>query len=1230
MYQTEKDLRGAFWAAYFNTATNNVQAILEFAGKDVLVEELSSQKFDLASNRAGSQENDRAWATEKCPAIKILKKSEKKSNSSEQLRVMKTLSKCFPFMAAISTRVQDGVRKNRKVQKAGEEMSPQKYAEILVGYLDYLYELRNYFTHYRHESPSRGEMQFEYLGVLFDANVGTAKERFYPEDKIANNDSRFSNYRKYSGLETVKDLEGNPLKDEKGKAKKQPKRNDEFRFYLWEKDSTTPKGEINPYRELTAQGLAFFLCLFLEKKSANMLLDSVGVEKGAESLVEEFGFDNISDNNRTLLKRVFTITCARLPRPRLESENMTSKPALGLDILSYLHKCPAELYDLLSPEDQHKFRIYSEEQGTETLLKRNEGRFERLALDALDRLECFSSLRFRIDMGNYFFFCHPREQIDGSHIENRRVKKKLTCYVRRQEAIEYYQTQCANEDSLYHKDALDPTLKAYRTDMLPQYDIGRGSKPDNRIGIALKSLGGDRPMFRQPELDPSGDKKKKPKAYKPDAWLSTYELAPILFLSTHGKGHEVERRIAEYIRSWKGFVDWMLTASMDQLSALCMYSDNETLSDYEARFEKQFGLSVNNIPREFRYYLLNREIKPIYLQSQRSSKKAVPLTADKAAKIWLDKEQSHTRSLIRKFNNEQNYDFKLGKGKQRQYTAGYIALWLVRDFMRFQKASNNKKDHFGKIKSSPDFVALQASLALFDSQKDNLYSILQKARLIDQKTGNHPFLKNALNRNNSMSSIYGFFKAYLEARLDWLSNATGEKVHQLRKLYNREKKKLKVAQGEKTVNAYFGEMAKPFKEESVCLPRGLFDDLVRSTLKELYPEQYARDVPDGQRVNFTKLMQLRLEWSEDELQWFYRELKQSATANEFKKLFALLGTADIRCNADGKEKLEKILKKTYSQRRSDLEKRLRFDKDYKRIQNKGTPKQKEDYIKERMDEENQMYRRKLNRLGCAWKNIRMSSVQDVVLLDAIRQLLKLPDSDLYLKNVKPEYDVKEQRRQRGEIADGSKSNDAFLNETHQLKNNVVLPNGLGTIKLTGTMKLKNYGNFYRMFSDPKLRSFLCLYKQFGFDSVDYDYLELKEFEYYDRVLRPAVFKMVHQLEAAVLKKYPDMPKKDNCYVDFWSITGKASGGNEFTQFLLMSIRNAVSHQYYPEFCVPSDWKDQDEIDTYGPMFKDQLLSVKADFLQRRSNDNSALLAETIYNYAKSQFEKAIAFVKQQS
>ncbi|MBR0237637.1 MAG: type VI-B CRISPR-associated RNA-guided ribonuclease Cas13b [Thermoguttaceae bacterium] len=1230
MYQTEKNNRGAFWAAYFNTATNNVQAILEFAGKDVQIEELSSQEFDLASSRAGSQENDRAWATANCPAIKILKKPVKKSNSSEQLRVMKTLSKCFPFMAAISTRVQDGVRKNRKVQKAGEEMSPQKYAEILAGYLDYLYELRNYFTHYCHAPASREKMQFEYLGVLFDANVGTTKERFYSEDKISKDDRRFNNYRMYKGVETVRDENGRAILDANRNPVRRPRPNRDFLFYLWEQDSTTPKGEVNPYRELTAQGLAFFLCLFLEKKSANMLLDSVGVERGAKSLVERFGFDDISDDNRTLLKRVFTITCARLPRTRLESENQTTKQSLGLDILSYLHKCPDELYNLLSPEDQHKFRTYSEEQGTETLLKRFEDRFPYLALNALDRLECFSSLRFCIDMGNYFFRCHPRVLIDGSRMENRRLKKKLTCYTRRQDAIDYYQTERLAENTLYQTDTLAPAPKAYRTDMLPQYDIGRGSKQENRIGIALKSLGGARPMFKQPELDPDG--RVKPKTYKPDAWLSTHELAPILFLSMHGKGRDVEKRIEEYVRSWQGFVDWMSKASMDQLSALCWNSDEER-SAFDSRFEDQFGLSVNDIPDEFRYYLVNGKVKPVYLQSQ-SSDKAVPLSTDEAAEIWLVKQREVTRSLIRKFNNEQNYDFKLGKGKQRRFTSGYIALWLVRDFMRFQKANDNPYDRFGKLKSSPDFIALQASLALFDSRKDSLYEILNKARLINNKSGNHPFLKNALNRNNSMSSIYGFFKAYLEARLDWLSTVTGSKVYQLRKLYHRGNKKLNVAQGFSPVNVYFGDMAKRFQNESVCLPRGLFDDLVRSTLKELYPEQYAKDVPDGQRANFTWLMQKRQEWSGDSPQWFYRELRQSKSADEFKKLFELFGTTDIRFDAQGKKKLEEILNLTYSLRQRDLEKRLTIDRDYKRLLRNGTPKEQQDYINERMAEDDQMYRRKLNRLRDAWKNIRMSIVQDIVLLDAVWQLLGLPEKSVRLCDVLPEYDVQEQRRQRGEnpelVYDGDLSNDAILNKTHELENNVHLPGGMGTITLKGEMKLKNYGNFYRMLSDPKLSSFLCLYKQFGFDSVDYAYLELQEFEYYDRVLRPAVFRMVHQLEAAVLEKYPDLSREDDRYVDFWSIAGKANGGNKFTQILLTSIRNAVSHQYYPEFSVPSDWEDPDEINEFAPMFKDQLLSVKSEFLKRRSENRDALLSETIYDYAHALFENAVAFVKQQS
>ncbi|MBQ2621477.1 MAG: type VI-B CRISPR-associated RNA-guided ribonuclease Cas13b [Thermoguttaceae bacterium] len=1218
MYQTEKNVRGAFWAAYFNTATNNIQAILKFAGKDVQREELSNQEFDLNADETGEDETkERKWATKTCPAIQTLKKTGKESNLSEQLRVIKTLSKCLPFMKAISTRVQNGVSKNGKVQKAGEEMSPQMFAETLSGYVDYLYELRNYFTHYRHTPASKGKMQSEYLGILFDANVGTTKERFYPEDKISKDDRRFNNYRMHKGVETVT--------GENGKPKKQPKLNKDFRFYLWEPDPNASKDEVNLYRELTPQGLAFFLCLFLEKKSANMLLDSVGVEKDSKSLIEGFGFENISDDNRTLLKRVFTITCARLPRTRLESENLVSNQALGLDILNYLHKCPAELYNLLSPQDQHKFRSISDDQETETLLKRFDDRFPYLSLNALDRLECFDSLRFCIDMGNFYFRCHPRVQIDGSRMENRRLKKKLTCYARRQDAIEYYQTERAAENTLYQTDTLAPAPKAYRTDMLPQYDIGRGSKQENRIGIALKSLGENRPMFNQPTLDPAGQI--KPKTYKPDAWLSTYELAPALFLSLHGKGHDVEKRIEEYICSWKGFADWMSKASMEQLKALRWNSSKEKRSAFESRFENQFGLSVKDIPDEFHYYLVNGKIKPIYLQSQ-SSDSAVPLTTDEAAEIWLVKERDYTRSLIRKFNNEQNYDFKLGKGKQRRFTSGYIASWLVRDFMRFQKANGNSQDRFGKLKSSPDFIALQSSLALFNSRKDSLKDILKNARLINNKSGNHPFLEKVLEHSGALSSIDEFFQAYLEERLHWIRYADGPDAYQLRKLYERGEKKLKAAKGAPPANVYLGEMAKRFQNESVCLPRGLFDSLVRSTLKELYPEQYAKDVPDGQRANFTWLMQKRLEWSGDTPQWFYKELKQSKLADEFKKLFELLGTTDVRYDAEGKKKLEDILEITHSKRRRELEDSLKFDREYKRL----SYTEKQEFVDKRMDEDDQTYRRKLNRLRDAWKNIRMSSIQDVVLRDAIWQLLGLPEKSVRLCDVKPEYDLKAQRKQRGDnpdlVYDGDLSNDAILNKAHTLENNVVLPGGLGTIVLKGEMKLKNFGNFYRMLSDPKLRSFLCLYKQFGFKEVDYLYLDLQEFEYYDRVLRPAVFKMVHQLEAAVLEKYPDLPLKDGRYVDFWNIAGKANGGNVFTQVLLTSIRNAVSHQYYPEFCASSNWK-QEEIDKYSPLFKDQLLSVKAEFLKRRSEDKDALLAETIYDYAQSLFDNAIAFVEQQ-
>ena len=563
------------------------------------------------------------------------------------------------------------------------------------------------------------------------------------------------------------------------------------------------------------------------------------------------------------------------------------------------------------------------------------------------------------------------------------------------------------------------------------------------------------------------------------------------------------------------------------------------------------------------------------------------------------------------------------KAKGVKVGKSYVAGWLVRDFMRFQKANGNPQDRFGKLKSSPDFVALQSSLALFNSRKDDLKNILKSARLINNKSGNHPFLEDALSRSGALSSIEGFFKAYLDARLEWLRCADGPEAYQLRKLYERGEKKAKAAP---PANVYLAEIAAKFKDDSVCLPRGLFDDLIRATLKERYPEQYSKDVPDGQRSNFTWLMQKKLEWSGDCPQWFYRELKQSETAEDFKKLFALLGTTNVRYDAEGKKKLEEILEITYSTRLRELEDSLRHDNEFKRL----PFREKQEYIDKRMDEDDQMYRRKINGLRDTWKSIRMSSVQDVVLLDAVWQLLGLPEKSLRLCDVKPEYDLQAQREQRSETLDGSMSNDAILNKTHELENNVVLPKGLGTVKLKGKMKLKNYGNFYRMLSDPKLGSFLSLYKQFGFDTVDYSYLDLQEFEYYDRVLRPKVFEMVHQLEAAVLEKYPDLDK--GTHVEFKKIAIAACQQNELLATLLIMIRNSVSHQYYPEFSPRPDYTPEEK-ERLAPLLNDELANVKRKFLKRRENSSEekpALLAETIYDYALSLFNNAIAFVEQQA
>lgn len=1208
MLQTEKELRGAFWASYLNAAANNVRTVIRYASGERDVNELRNDQLSYIEdkkNKKGDELDDKTLVLQSA-ALSLLE-CQSEANLSKQIDTMKKIAKAIPFMGYVWRRIETGVKKNGFVKTPPEEMTPQKFAKILSNYINYLFQLRNYFTHYQHDFQAKEPLEPCYLGIVFDAVVVKTKERFYPEDCLSKDDKKFNNFRKFKGVEKVI-KEGNEVK--------QPKRNPDYKFYFWEKDSNA---------DMTIQGLAFFTSLFLEKKYANMMLDFIGIDKGQTNMLELFGFEDLPMASRedklTLIKRIYTIACARLPRTRIESENLMSTQVLGLDILSCLHKCPSQLYSLLSPQDQQQFHTVSDATGQEMELKRFDDRFPYLTLNYLDRIANYSSLRFCIDMGNYYFRCHSRTLIDGSRIEDRRLKKRITCFDKIQNAITYYQQERDKEGSLYFKGSEFKTPpETYRQDMMPRYAI-----KDNRIGIALCSLGGDRALFKQIPLPPNRkDGKDKPQTYAPDAWLSLYELMPILFLSTHDQEKVVEQTLKTHIDKWHKFISRLAQLDASEMKAMRWNSGKQTRDDFSIQFKEKYGLELMDIPEEIRYYLLNGKIKAAYSESE-SPDRSKPLELEDAAEKWLRKKCDDNRALISRFKQDSEYEYKLGKSRRARFTNGYIAQWLVRDFMRFQKSNGSAEDKFGKIKSSPDYMALQAALTCFKENSGSIKDLFIKARLIDGANYDHPFLARVF-KSGHFSSVKQFFKTYLDKRLEWLRNVGWNEVYQLRRLYQRGENKTQINNTEDAALNYIRRFAEKIAREPVCLPRGLFDQAVRETLRNLYPDKFAAEIPAGQRANFTFLMQKYLNWSGDAPQWFYQQLKAWTGAKEFNPLFELMGSAQLRYDAAGMKLLNEKLDETRNRRRRDIQNTLFRDNDFKRL----SPKEKEEQLQARMERDEARFTRSLNRLRDTWKEIRMVSVQDVLLRDTIWRLLALPEKEVRLRDIKPESENQQLKKQRQEnpqdVIEGKLANDSLLNRTVDLAQKIPLPHNEGDITLTGKMKRKNFGNFFRMLSDPRLLSFLRLYKQFGIESVNYDFLELKEFEQYDRIYRPKMFKLVYKLEEKVLNKYPELYDSSKGYADFWGIAGKASQGNEFTQILLVMFRNAFAHQYYPEFKPGNDWTPEEK-ETFPVLWANELNTIKSSFLRAQAvfgkTANPPVLVQDIYDYAERLFNDVI-------
>lgn len=1234
--QIEKEKRGWFWAMNLTMALNNLETIAKRA-LNVLGKPYPASKFEDDQTNALKQALDEL---QKQPLIyqtkieRVFFRTLPHLNKFRQFIEMGGEKSSASYAEKTSSRSKDDATQ----RYSGRDFTSDDLFKLARYYFKSLVELRNYFAHSEHQYPKLPE-SLDIKGVrfpssienaLFNANVRTVKDRFYKDDR-KDADEIENGFLCFRPKKTVKSREtvDNP----------------EFKFRLTERNDAN--GRYYP----TQAGLAFFVARFLEKRYVDLLFETT--DANGVPVLPLYRPQNVDGVEFSLApRRVYGLNAARLPRRRVETTARpeSSNETLGLDLIGYLARCPKIVYELLSETDRRKFRVAPDESNpSEELRTRSEKRFARLAALCLDRMNCFENLRFQVDMGQYYSATHRRRLIDGTTIDDRRVGKRIFWFERLQNAVDYYRAERLKPESKYFvptNEAETPPETDYRVDAYPRYRV-----KNQQLGLRLVDAS---QKNAPPKLIPWTHSAKRGSAPKtrtkrPEFWLSQYELPALLFVALHGKAQDAQNVIAGYQKNWRRFLEDVRDGEFD-------FGGGRALRETRHTFESQYGLRFDDLPDSTRALF-----RSTASDSKELEKNRVDAADQTLPERQIDRLLDETRRRLAVLESETREKFKLGNRKRPSLSVGRVASWLVRDLMRFQYATSEKS--FGKIPSSPDFIALQTSLACFESRQNELLAIFKAAKLIpsnfvapndaadafyfadaqNAERSLHPFLGAVLSDAANLRDWKSFYRAYLSHRLNWLRRCDPQELRHTR-YGNRRLEKLKNMRKSGKRQTVAQQMATRLLEQPINLPRGLFTDLVRAVVQEHFGDQLAKATQNGATsTNASWLIGKVRDWSGDASQGFYSWRRDYRNVASFKRLFELCGPTvstsplDFRAlkkafaaNFDANyaaafaktdqktdredwkrfkreaedELREEALETTRgrSQRRPFIP-REKIEDRARKNQKKFADKQKE---KRRAAEH-----AKIRRLSDAERDIRHTEIQDYVLSLAASYFLF--EGDLAKIRLADVYAIIDD-------ATGTVSTNP-LRKLRPCEVLVDVPEG-GTCKIRGEMNVKNSGNFQRFLPDGRLPSFLRSLRLMKAENAeDLSYIDLaNEFAASDRLQRGRIFAAIYRFENACFSVFPELKdKKRGGYVSFATILTSVFPNDEETQYRLLVIRNKFMHQEYPIYDA-SQIKDKQPKDKqrWAPIFDRWNREMWAEYNPKHGRT----LCQCIVDWAKPHFEEA--------
>jgi hypothetical protein len=633
------------------------------------------------------------------------------------------------------------------------------------------------------------------------------------------------------------------------------------KYSFWQ-DQKTGKG-----REFSEKGLVYFLCLFLERKQAYLLLNSVS------------GFKNTAILEYRAVRDMFAHNCCKLPQPRLDSSDIL------LDMLNELNRCPKTLYHLLSAADQSEHFNKPIDNST-AIVKRNDengellefekqirhqDRFPYFALRYFDDTDAFPKMRFQLYIGKLLQqeYLKTMQGQEGQ----RQILKEIHTFGRLSDFLDKntnklhktWQDKIFKPEFVIDEYGFQKMKKDHKpkvgdiVQFSPQYNFGT-----NKIAIKIGKES-NKPIRKKKNL--KGVELDFIENEKPTAIISTNEF-PNLFLYHyfHKQGlisQTAEEFIEDYCKKFRNFIQAVQKGEFTPLEKTLFqrrkvsYKDkkeaqiNKTQGTGKEPYnEKNFkelaarkaelqdkldnhpkfkGLHWSFLPDDIVHFLIACE-KPTY-------KKQV------LGKIEEMKDQTNDlKQTIKRIKKKQVAFFEENPNAKDEdfilnLRAGEIASWLAKDIIFFKPYINNAKNQ-GKP-NNDQYNRLQTMLALYPVYKDEIPKFFKELGLVGSNLqDNHPFLSDKTNL-----SLYYFYLDYVEARAEWLVELYEEINGKKSKYEVKAKIKKEGLSPEKIAEKYghlFGDISqteKSLKEEKytdipIALPVGLFNAAIMEGMKK--------------------------------------------------------------------------------------------------------------------------------------------------------------------------------------------------------------------------------------------------------------------------------------------------------------------------------------------------------------------------------------------------------------